>query len=190
MHNQTAFSACREFLGQHRHAVKTQLKRMHRAGDRRWEAQHRDAGTTSPPREISHRSCSPSKCVSNWINTRSCSPRKCLASVPASCSRVDKWMKPSRKSSADPANAPLRHASSHAARVSDLEDELSRALSSLVRTLALRKLFLSLQARCLRARRRVARLSHLHPHRANDVRRDRCFSEIASVARRVVMLPS
>src|SRR4029079_14655509 len=43
--------------------------------------------------------------------TRSAAPAKCFAAVSATCVAVEKWMNPSRRSTAAPANVPDRSAS-------------------------------------------------------------------------------
>jgi len=66
------------------------------------EQARRSAVSCSPPRERSHFNCDPSRSASTAIKIKSCCPAKCFAAVSATWSAVEKWMKPSRVSSAAP----------------------------------------------------------------------------------------
>ena len=146
-------------------------------------------GKRSPPRDTSQRSVSPRTRVSYWINSRSCLLRKCLASVPAICSRVDKWIYPSRTSSAEPMNAPRstrvlpRRARHH------LEHELSSRCHRLYRAASCASSFF-VRDRDVCARD-VAPLACCRARTRSELRSlRRSFSEIAAVAAMIVMLPS
>ena len=158
---------------------------------RRWRsaARRRGAGSTSPPRETSQRSVSPRTCVSNWINTRSCLPRKCLASVPAICSRVDKWIYPSRTSSAEPTNAPLRHASSHAGRGTTLNTNCRAVVIACTALRRAQVLFSCATAMFARATRRRLRVA-VRARGTNSVRCEGPFLRSRLSRRCIVMLPS
>ena len=119
--NQTALSACREFLGQHRHAVRAERKRKHGtgAGGRQCGVEVREviAAARDLPPQRRHQAT----CVSNWINTRSCLAAEVLGERAGDLLARRQMDNPSRSSSAEPMNTPLRHASSHAARGTTLK---------------------------------------------------------------------
>ena len=61
----------------------------------------------------SHFSAAPSTAASTLTSTRSGWPAKCRRAVSATCSAVEKWMNPSRRSTAEPWKTPAASAARH-----------------------------------------------------------------------------